>query len=216
MKQVVFGVVCTLILTFILMIVMTVYGRNLRQTEAEHTLAEAVDTAMEDLLTEEYVVSSSDVFVAEFLQLLLSQLKSTSDVRVSILEADEKLGILSVEIVETYQHPNGKEGTVSEVRTVILDKPQEKVKEYKKVSFYTGDNELYKEYTLLEDALCTVPLPPKKEGKNFWGWRFVSGAATGEAGCMTVSGTGGNRNVIAKNGSPYIVTEDTKLIAVFH
>lgn len=216
MKQIVYGMICTFMLTCIFMIVMTIYGRNLRQTEADHTLAEAVDTAMEDVLKEKsYGVSNSNEFVADFLQLLLRQLNSTSDVTVSVLEADEEMGILSVEIVENFKHPNGKDGTVSKVRTVILDKPQEIEKEYKTVSFYLGDDELYKEYTVLKDTFCTIPLPPEKEGKTFSHWRFVEGDATGKAESVSVSGENGSRQVIAASGEAYAVTADTKMLAVF-
>ena len=49
-------------------------------------------------------------------------MNSNSDVTVRILRADEKWGLLSVEVVETYLHPNGETGSVSAQRTILLER----------------------------------------------------------------------------------------------
>lgn len=217
MKQTVFGLVSMLLLVFFLIIAMSLYGRNLRQAETDHTLAEAVDTAMSNLMENKvYSIDTKDEFVADFLETLLVQMNSTSDVEVSILEADEKKGILSVEVTQNYLHPNGKEGTVSVVRTVIFDKEVEKQPKHYTVSFYTEDDELYKSYILPENSVCTMPLPPEKEGEVFSCWRFVTGAS-GTADQLEVAygNGGGSKKVLAANGEFYAVQKDTKLIAVF-
>lgn len=199
MKQLIFGLVSMMILTFLLIIFMTVHGRNLRQSEAEHALAEAVDSAVSGLMEGGgYTVETKEEFTAEFLQILLGQLSSTSDVRVSVLEADEKLGTLSVEITETYQHPNGQTGTVSQVRTVIFEQEREDERVYHTVSFYTEEDALYKAYRLPKEAVCPIPVPPKKDGKTFRYWRFTEGG-TGTAG----------------TGDSFSVTGDSRLFAVF-
>ncbi|MBO5372421.1 MAG: hypothetical protein J6A75_06855 [Lachnospiraceae bacterium] len=216
MKQVVFGLVSTLLIAVLLMLLMTLYGRNLRQLETGESLAEAIDSSLSHVMREEnYTIENNEVFIADFLQMLLVQLNSTSDVKVSVLEADMQLGILSVEITQNYKHPNGNEGTVSEVRTVILDKKKEAKKVYKQVKFYMADDLLYKEYSVEKDSVCSVPLPPKKDGKIFKGWRFFAGTIAGYAENITASGENGAKTVLGSSGEPYVVTEDTKLIAVF-
>ncbi len=217
MKQTVFGVVCMLILTFLIILIMTIYGRNLRQSETDHALAEAVDSTMSNLMeTQMYTIASKDELIADFLQALLVQINSTSDIEVAVLEADEKKGILSVEVTETYAHPNGSTGSVSEVRTVIFDREQKEDSMQYTTAFYTADNELYKCYTLAENSVCTLPVPPEKEGKIFSYWRFITGGigTAGEA-VVTYADGSGSKTVLAVDGQPFTVTEDTKLIAVF-
>lgn len=217
MKQTIFGLVCMSIITFLLMMLMTVYGRNLRQTETEHTLAEAVDAAMSNLMERQaYAIEDKETFVADFLQALLVQINSTSDVKVSVLDADEEKGILSVEVTETYHHPNGSVGTVSAVRTVLFDREEEEQPVYHTVNFYTADEELYKSYTLPDNSVCPMPVPPEKEGKNFRHWRFVAGGSgRAEETSITYAEERGIKTVLASGESPYTVTEDIRLIAVF-
>lgn len=197
MKQTAFGMVSTLVMVFVFLLLMTGHGRSLRQEETKNALADAVDGAMSNLMEQKlYSVSSKDEFVADLLQTLLVQLNSTSDVKICILEADEKKGILSVEVTETYTHPNGRKGTVSAVRTVILDKEAQAENTVHTVEFYITDDKLYKRYTLPVKGVCKLPKNPKKEGKTFRNWRFVTGGKS-----------------VAEQAFP--VVEDTKLIAVF-
>lgn len=216
MKHIIYGLTCMLLVIFIVTIILTVQGRTLRSTEAEHALAESVDSALSNVMEEMYPIENAELFAADLLQALLVQTNSTSDLTVSILEADLAHGILSVEITESYSHPNGNKGTVSACRTVIFDKEVEEEPESHTVSFYTADKELYKAYTIPKDSYCSMPAAPKKEGKIFKNWRFVTGGA-GVAGQAetTVESTGASKNVVASGGVPFAVTEDISLIAVF-
>ena len=105
----------------------------------------------------------------------MAQTNSTSDLTVSVLEADVVHGILSVEITERYRHPNGNEGTVCAFRTVIFDREVREEKEKFKVSFYTGDKELYKPYTIPKDGYCSMPVSPEIPGKKFKTGGFYPG-----------------------------------------
>lgn len=214
MKKAAFGIACGLAAFFVFAMMLTVYGRSIRKEETDTALAQAINATLSGVMSEHnYTIEENETFVADFLKALLIQTNSDSDLKVSILEADYELGILSVEITETFQHPNGKKGTVSEVRTVIFDKAAEEDRVYKTIRFYVED-QVYKEYTLLKDSLCSVPLPPKQEGKVFRCWRFVTGGA-GEAKSMSVTGANGSRQVLASGQTPYTAAENTNLIAVF-
>lgn len=214
MKKIAFGIACGFSGVFIFVAMLTLYGRNVRKEETDTALSQAIDSTLEHVMSENnYSIKENEAFIADFLKALLIQTNSESDLTVSILDADYDLGILSVEITEKYRHPNGKKGSVSKVRTVIFDQTKEEESETKKVSFYVAD-EVYKEYCLPKDSLCTVPAPPGKEGAVFRCWRFVTGG-TGEAKGTNVTGTDGKRTVLAVNGAPYQVSENTKLIAVF-
>lgn len=217
MKQTVFGVVCMLVLTFLAILIMTVYGRNLRQSETDHALAEAVDAAMSNLMeTQIDTTTSKDELIGNFMRALLAQINSTSDVEVTVLGADEKKGILSVEVTEHYVHPNGVPGSISEVRTVIFEREQEETAERHTVAFYISDDELYKKYIVPADSVCTIPVPPEKEGKVFSNWRFVTGGTgiAGEIGVTYADGSG-SKTVLAAGGLPCCISEDTRLVAVF-
>lgn len=214
MKKAAFGIACGLVAFFVFAMMLTAYGRSIRKGEAAMALSQAIDATLSGVMSENnYTIEENETFVADFLKALLIQTNSDSDLKVSILEADYELGILSVEITEKYKHPNGKEGTVSEVRTVIFDKVREDGVVYKTVRFYVAD-QVYKEYTLLKDSLCSVPVVPKQEGKAFRCWRFVTGGV-GEAESVSVTGTNGTRQVLASESVPYAVSENTNLIAVF-
>lgn len=122
MRQMVFGVAAGSILILFLSAIISIHGRSLRQNEAEQSLESAMVQVMEQLKEQgEGAFSDRDAFVAEFLQALLVQIDSDSELAVHILKADEKKGLLSVEVVENYDHPNGGRGSVSVQRTMILD-----------------------------------------------------------------------------------------------
>lgn len=215
MKHIIYGLVCTLILVFTVVTSLTLQGRALRLEEAKQALAESVDGALSSLMEEEDCpFDNADLFAADLLQALLAQANSKSDLTVSVLEADLVHGILSVEITESYRHPNGKEGTVSACRTVIFDREIEKAEENFKVSFYTGKKELYKVYTIPRDGYCSMPMSPKVPGKTFKNWRFVSGGEAVEKTYVSES-TGRVRKVLGSKEAPMPITGDVSLIAVF-
>lgn len=215
MKKIAFGIACGLVCIFVVAMMLTLFGRDARQSETEYMLAQAMDVSLSAAVGEENgEAMANEEFVADFLQTLLIQANSDSDITVSVLDADAQKGILSVEITEKFKHPNGNEGSVSQARTVIFDKKKEKKAEYRCVSFYTDEDELYKEYRIPKDAACSVPTAPKKAGKRFLGWRFEKGG-TGKAGSKRMTYPGGKMDVLTEKGMPYLVSEDTKLMAIF-
>lgn len=216
MKQVIFGIVSILVITMIFLIMMTIYGRSMRQEESVRGLSEAMDVAITEIMEKQNEMYDGEEFAALLLQKLIVQMNSTSDIQVKILDADAAMGILSVEVTEEYMHPNGERGSVAERRTVIFDRPVEIEKEYKTVCFYMADDALYKEYSVEAGTVCTMPAAPDVEGKTFKHWSFFEGTATGKAYAMAVTGGTESRDVLAVSQTEaYIVTENTKLIAVY-
>lgn len=218
MKKIISGSVFVFIGVLFLMILLTYAGRSSRKTETDTALAEAIDTTLASIFTNRTYTTTADTdeFIADFLEALLLQVESDSDVKISVLEADPEKGILSVEVTETYRHPNGNTGTVSAVRTVIFDREEEKKTECHQVEFYVADGELYKSYTLPDAATCAYPADPQREGKRFKCWRFVTGG-NGVAGSVSVPCADGRRNktALSSGGNPVSVTENIKLVAVF-
>lgn len=217
MKKVIWGSILVITGILSIVIILTLTGRNTRETETDNALAEAIDTSLSNILkNHSYTIDESEEFIADFLEVLLPQMDSNSEVQASVLDADIRTGILSIEIKETYQHPNGNTGTVSDVRTVILDqKSGEEAKTYE-VAFCMTDGEVYKSYTLPENGTCPMPENPKEEGKTFRCWRFVTGGSgTADQALATSEESGTDKTVLASGGNPCRIAEDTKLIAVF-
>lgn len=215
MKKIAFGIACGMAACYIFVMMLAVYGRSVRSQEADAALSQAMDSTLSNVMSgKNDRIADDKSLVAEFLKALLIQENSDSDISVAILEADCEYGILSAEVTETFTHPNGKRGSVSEARTMIFDREKDEKKEWKTVSFYTADKELYKEYALPDGSACAVPVPPEKEGMKFCGWRFLAGGS-GAAQSVTVPYAGGQRSVLAAGGAPYRVSEDAKLVAVF-
>lgn len=215
MRKIAFGIACGLTALFMLALMLTLYGRGARQQEANLALSQAIDATLSGVMSENNdAILSNEDFVADFLKAFLIQANSDSDFTVSVLDADYEKGLLSVEVVERFTHPNGKKGAVSERRTVIFDRAAEQGIKQRAVRYCLTDQETYKEYRVKKGSFCAVPVPPQKEGKRFSHWRFVAGG-TGKAESVTVSGARGARNVLASGGVPCAASEDIKLIAVF-
>lgn len=121
MKKALMSMFCVIIIIIFILMFFTMHGRNLRQTELNNALTSSMEQAMDMLLLEDGKPQSEDEWKVMFLQMLVSQIDSESDLTVNILECDMDKGILSVEAVLTFQHPIGTEGSVSAQRTIILE-----------------------------------------------------------------------------------------------
>lgn len=154
-----------------LLIVMTMYGRINRSMELSSNLASAAEETIETMaLTKKYSIHNTNEFLADLVSELSVLLDSESDITVHILQCDKERGILSLRVVLSYLHPNGKEGTVSCEKTVLVNKTPkpEKVPVYR-ILFKTGAD-LYKEYTVEEGSVICAPAAPQETGYEFWGW----------------------------------------------
>lgn len=99
----------------------TIHGRSIRQVELDNALKSSMEEAMAVLLYEEGKPQTEEEWKVTFLQSFAVQINSASDLKVVILEADMEKGLLSVEAVLTWNHPIGTKGSVSSVRTVLLE-----------------------------------------------------------------------------------------------
>ncbi|MCI8282878.1 MAG: hypothetical protein HFI76_14645 [Lachnospiraceae bacterium] len=122
MKNIVIGI-CAFVLTGILILtVFTIHGRNMRQTELDQALAQALEeTIAKTGKNHTDGPKSNEEMTALFLEKFLTQLESNSQAAVHILDADYEKGLLSAEAVLTYYHPTGKEGSVSSRQTAIRE-----------------------------------------------------------------------------------------------
>lgn len=160
----------------VLSIIFSIDSRSLRQQEVKDSLDVSLKSTANAILDKKsYTVANKDEFLADFLQGMLVQIESNSDLTLNILDCDEQKGITSVEAVEKFKYPNGKTGTVSAVNTVILEsKDMNRTVEDQQVFTITymlpDENKVYKKFHIMNNEELIVPKDPVVDGKTFKGW----------------------------------------------
>ena len=171
MKNIILMISGTIIGVLTLMIVMSVEGRMNRSMELQSSLSSAVEETVENaLLKKKYSINNTNEFLADLVSELSVLLDTKSDITVDVLQCDKEKGILAVKVTASFLHPNGKPGTVTCERNVILNKLQESEElEYYKIQFFVGDV-VYKAYDVLENDLIAEPVAPSSADSTFYGW----------------------------------------------
>lgn len=194
MKQAVLGTVVLSITLIVASILFSLDSRSIRQQEIENALEEALKSCADIWADSTYTAQTEDEFAADLIQTITTQIESDSAVSIRILDLDNEKGIVSAEAVLKYKYPNGKTGTVSTVKTVIMEKnvfnPDADIKQTYTVAFYLPDvpeDELYKQYKVLENAACIVPENPEIEGKTFVRWQTADGTEVNPRTLQVVS-----------------------------
>lgn len=195
MKQTVLGTIVVTITLIVTSILFSIDSRTIRQQEIENALEEALKSCAESIwVNSTYAAQTENEFAADLIQTITTQIESDSAVSIRILDLDNEKGIVSAEAVLKYNYPNGKTGTVSTVKTVIMEKnvfnPDADIKQTYTVEFYLPDvpeDELYKQYKVLENAACIVPENPEIEGKTFVRWQTADGTEVNPSTVQVVS-----------------------------
>ena len=195
MKQAVLGTVVLSITLIVASILFSLDSRTIRQQEIENALEEALKSCAESIwVNSTYAAQTENEFAADLIQTITTQIESDSAVSIRILDLDNEKGIVSAEAVLKYNYPNGKTGTVSTVKTVIMEKnvfnPDADIKQTYTVEFYLPDvpeDELYKQYKVLENAACIVPENPEIEVKTFVRWQTADGTDVNPSTLQVVS-----------------------------
>lgn len=195
MKQTVLGTIVVTITLIVTSILFSIDSRTIRQQEIENALEEALKSCAESIwVNSTYAAQTENEFAADLIQTITTQIESDSAVSIRILDLDNEKGIVSAEAVLKYNYPNGKTGTVSTVKTVIMEKnvfnPDADIKQTYTVEFYLPDvpeDELYKQYKVLENAACIVPENPEIEGKTFVRWQTADGTEVHPSTLQVVS-----------------------------
>ncbi len=181
MKQVIFGIVCTALVSLALMGTMTAQGNMARQNDLDDNLATAANEVLSNLMeTNEYSIDSEEELIADFCQSLIQEISIGTEevydenqtVTVEVAGVDIEKGLLCLRVTETYTHTNGNIGTITCDVTAIFEQQVEK--ESYTVT-YMVDDELYVAYSVQEGDTIVVPSTnPTKSGKTFSGWRNSS------------------------------------------
>lgn len=155
--------------------VMASGGRSNREMELADNLPAAVEETVSDLMEEKnYDITSENEMIADMVEDLSRKLDSNSDITVNIENIDVVKGLMSIKVVASYQHPNGKEGSVSCERTVVFNKLQDNPAELCRVRFLV-DARTYKTCNVWPGDTVSAPSEPTVSGKTFDCWVDVEG-----------------------------------------
>ena len=136
----------------------------------------AVEETVSDLMEEKnYDITSENEMIADMVEDLSRKLDSNSDITVNIENIDVAKGLMSIKVVASYQHPNGKEGSVSCERTVVFNKLQDNPAELCQVRFLVDDARIYKTCNVWPGDTVSAPSEPTVSGKTFECWVDVEG-----------------------------------------
>ena len=155
--------------------VMASGGRSNREMELADNLPAAVEETVSELMEEKnYDITSENEMIADMVEDLSRKLDSNSDITVNIENIDVAKGLMSIKVVASYQHPNGKEGSVSCERTVVFNKLQDDPAELCRVRFLV-DARTYKTCNVWPGDTVSAPSEPTVSGKTFDCWVDVEG-----------------------------------------
>lgn len=172
MKKIVIAMGGFLSLIIIFLILFTMQGRSIRQTEIDNAVTSGMEKAMSMLMAEDGVKPETDEeLIAIFMEALAVQIDSNSALTVNILEADVEKGILSAEGILEFKHPMGTIGAVSCTKTMVLEQYVTSIKDATFVIKYVSEGLMFKTYTLVDGSPYINPgTPIHSEGKIFKGW----------------------------------------------
>ena len=155
--------------------VMASGGRSNREMELADNLPAAVEETVSELMEEKnYDITSENEMIADMVEDLSGKLDSNSDITVNIENIDVAKGLMSIKVVASYQHPHGKEGSVSCERTVVFHKLQDDPAELCQVRFLV-DARTYKTCNVWPGDTISAPSEPTVSGKTFDYWVDVEG-----------------------------------------
>ena len=178
MRNTVSIITAVLIGALALLGVMVIAGRNGRNTELSAMLPSAVEEAAGTALVEkQYGIADEAELAADVSESVAQAVDSDGNITVEIMKNNLEKGVLSVCVTADFKHPDGKDGSVSHERTVVLERPGTPEQALCEVSFYgEWSGECHKKVLVKEGELLAEPFPPVMEGKTFVCWEDESGA----------------------------------------
>ena len=165
MKNVVTGIMMSIILALITIIILTTDDRIIRINEVNTALADALDESINVLDMDKYSITDTDELIADVTQGLLVQLESDAEVTVNFMDADNDKGIVTVEAVENFRKASGSAGQTAATRTIILEKQQvqdtydEDNRQFN-ITYLNTDGMEYMTYSIKKNEQLIIPAAP--------------------------------------------------------
>lgn len=122
MKQVIMIIGMAVIAVIVSITLISVESKMDRKDELCRAVSAAVKQAVSDSQIEgQKEISSDKELVAQFIQLMSSNINSDSDFSVEVMGADYKEGMLDVIVTEKFKYFNGKTDSVSVRKCAIYE-----------------------------------------------------------------------------------------------
>ena len=190
MKHIMQGIALASLALIFLVGVMSVTGRNKRESEAASALSYAIkDTVQNMSVTGAYRIYNEKQFKADFIELLIDNIRAYDSmsgigddnmaIQVDFAAADPENELLAVHVKERFSYPIGRDGVVED--TAVVEFVDEAVQRVFTVSYRVPYEEAkildccseYKEYSLEEEQPMKAPAPPDKASYDI-GWKCIS------------------------------------------
>lgn len=165
MKNVVTGIMMSIMIALFIIIILTTDDRIIRINEVNTALADALDESLNVLDIDKYSITDTDELIADVTQGLLVQLESDAEVTVNFMDADKDKGIVTVEAVENFRKASGSAGQTAATRTIILEKQQvqdtydEDNRQFN-ITYLNTDGMEYMTYSIKKNEQLIIPAAP--------------------------------------------------------
>lgn len=165
MKNVVTGIMMSIMMSLFIIIILTTDDRIIRINEVNTALADALDESINVLDMDKYSITDTDELIADVTQGLLMQIESDAEVTVNVMDADKDKGIVTVEAVENFRKASGAAGQTAATRTIILEKKQvqytydEDNRQYN-ITYLNTDGTEYMTYSIKKNEQLIIPAAP--------------------------------------------------------
>lgn len=165
MKNVVTGIMMSIMMALFIIIILTTDDRIIRINEVNTALADALDESLNVLDINKYSIADTDELIADVTQGLLVQIESDAEVTVNVMDADKDKGIVTVEAVENFRKASGAAGQTAVTRTIILEKQQvqytydEDNRQYN-ITYLNTDGTEYMTYSIKKNEQLIIPAAP--------------------------------------------------------
>jgi len=170
MKNVVTGIMMSIMMSLFIIIILTTDDRIIRINEVNTALADALDESINVLDMDKYSITDTDELIADVTQGLLMQIESDATVMVNVMDADKDKGIVTIEAVENFTKPTGAYGQTAATRTILLEKQQvqdtydEDNRQYN-ITYLNTDGTEYITYSIKKNEQLIIPITP---GNTYW------------------------------------------------
>lgn len=165
MKNVVTGIMMSIMMALFIIIILTTDDRTIRINEVNTALADALDESLNVLDINKYSIADTDELIADVTQGLLVQIESDADITVNVMDADRSRGIVTMEAVENFIKPTGAAGQTAVTRTILLEKQQvqdtydEDNRQFN-ITYLNTDGTEYITYNIKKNKQLIIPITP--------------------------------------------------------
>lgn len=165
MKNVVTGIMMSIMMALFIIIILTTDDRTIRINEVNTALADALDESLNVLDINKYSITDTDELIADVTQGLLVQIESDAELTVNVMDADKDKGIVTVEAVENFIKPTGAAGQTAVTRTILLEKQQvqdtydEDNRQFN-ITYLNTDGTEYMTYSIKKNEQLIIPAAP--------------------------------------------------------